>query len=354
MKDCIDKNKKALIILDSLQFLTYRQKREIIDSVEKIENLFLNHEVVFQLLDKWNKSDKKSTYTFAMRESYFDFIKSIYVDVEVVSYLDNDYPAKFLNLEDYPLLIYYSGDYSLIKANNILGVAGSRKTINQALLFTEKVLSSYVYPIITGNSQGVEMLALAKGKNVICVLAGGIRNLYPEESSNLVAKIRTSGLVISEYPPTEKVSKYSFIARNRLIACLCDNLFVVSSSFKSGIRHTVEFALDYGKEIFTLPYTIGETSGELCNELIKNGANVVTRVEDILEYFGIKNERKEIEITPMQQKVLDIITSGVKEIDKIIMESKLRPEEVLTALTILELNDLIVKSGADCYSLSGI
>lgn len=356
MKTCTEKDKKALIILDSLSFLGYNQKREILSRYAFPSEIFENKEPCFALLDSWEKSDKKGAFEYAFHEEYFAFLTKSYGKVEYVTFLDEKYPERLTCLDDYPLVLYCSGNLDLLNHPETMGIAGSRKTLKVALALCEKVVKECGEKVafVCGNSEGVESLVLnsCTSGNVVCVLASGFKRIYPEHSRECVLKTARNGLVISEYPPFESAKQYYFARRNRLIAVLSDNLFVVSGSLKSGVRSTVDGALDYGKDVYAIPYGIDEESGTLCNELIKNGAYCVTGIEDFLTKYSIEKTKTQKNFTPLQQKVYDIISEGIKTTDKIIEASGLKSEEVLTALVMLELDGVLIKVGADEYSIT--
>lgn len=355
MKTCTEKDKKALIILDSLNFLSYNQKREILSKYDFFGEAFTNKEPCFKLLEAWGKSDKKGALDYALHEEYFTFLAKSYGKVDYVTYLDEEYPERLACEDDYPLVLYCSGNLQLLKSSETLGVAGSRKTLKVSLALCEAVVRECGEKVtfVCGNSEGVETLVLnLSSGNVICVLASGFKRIYPEHSRESVLKTARNGLVISEYPPFENAKQYYFARRNRLIALLSDTLFVVSGSLKSGVRSTVDGALDYGKDVYAIPYNIDEESGMLCNELIKNGAYCVTGIDDFLTKYSIKKIKTEKNFTPLQQKVYDIISEGIKNTDKIIEASGLKSEEVLTVLVMLELDGVLIKTGADEYSIT--
>lgn len=356
MKTYTEKDKKALIILDSLDFLTYNQKRLILAEYDYPYEILEDSKPCCRLLDGWGKSDKKGVLEYALCEEYFAFLNKSYGKVNYVTCFDENYPKRLACLNNFPLVLYCYGDLNLLDATTTLGIAGSRKTLKVALDLCEKVVRDCGEKVtfVCGNSEGVESLVLnsCTKVNVICVLASGIKRIYPEHSFESVLKTARNGLVISEYPPYESTKQHYFARRNRLIAGLSDSLFVVSGSLKSGVKSTVDGALDYGKDIYAIPYGIDEESGMLCNELIKNGAYCVTGVEDFLTKYSIKKTNSEKNFTPLQQKVYDVISEGAKTTDKIIEVSGLKSDEVLTALVMLELDGVLIKVGADEYSIT--
>ena len=125
---------------------------------------------------------------------------------------------------------------------------------------------------------------------------------------------------------------------------------VISGSNKSGTRYTYEYALDFGKDVFAFPYGLGVTSGELCNEIIKQGGYLVTEVEDISSVCGFDIDKKEeIRLSENEIKVLTSIKSGNYLVDDIIVQTNLKVFEVIPTLTCLEIKGLITKDGSEYH-----
>ena len=124
----------------------------------------------------------------------------------------------------------------------------------------------------------------AKG-DTIAVIGSGLDICYPRENYNLYKKIIEEGLIISEYIMGTKPIPSNFPMRNRIVAALSDKLLVSQAKKYSGAIITVDFALEYGKEIYAIPSNINNSFSEGSNLLIKEGAKLVTNHKDILEDF---------------------------------------------------------------------
>ncbi len=106
------------------------------------------------------------------------------------------------------------------------------------------------------------------------------------ENLSLVREIiKNDGAIITEYPIGTKPERINFPARNRIISGLSDGILVIEAKKKSGTMLTVEFALEQGKQVFSIPGNITSENSEGTNALIKEGAKVVTSITDILEEF---------------------------------------------------------------------
>ena len=151
-------------------------------------------------------------------------------------------------------------------------------------------LAKFGFTVISGGARGIDtfaiMAALAAGGSTILILGNSIEYIYPPENKELEEKvIKNNGLIISEYMAGTKPCKYTFPERNRLISGISNGVLVVEAGIDSGALITVDFALEQGKNIFTIPGNITSRFSIGSNELIKDGAKLVTKIEDILEEF---------------------------------------------------------------------
>lgn len=145
---------------------------------------------------------------------------------------------------------------------------------------------------MSGGARGIDSFAhqgtLDANKETIAILGNGIDYIYPPENKELEEKIiQTNGLLVSEYLIGTKPSKYTFPARNRIISGISDGILVIEAKEKSGTLITVDFALEQGKNVYAIPGNIDSKNAIGTNELIKQGAKLVTKPEEILEDFII-------------------------------------------------------------------
>ncbi len=350
-------DEKAIIFIDGFLNLDYKHKRAIIDLYNSPSELFSNPTKTTDYL-KQNKLEKyASSILLAINNNFIDSLIEKYNErnITVVTERSEFYPSELVNLPINPICLYCKGNIELLNSENKFSIVGSRKSLPQYLKLTEEFsysLSSSGIVIVTGVAVGGDLSAI-KGaidsSNLILVLAGGLDYIKSEVNRDyIISAINNGGLVISEYPPEVPTLAYHYPVRNRIIAGLSKGTLIISGDNKSGTRHTASFALDYGKEIFTFPYTLGTYGGELPNLLIKDGAYLVTELNDITDVLGfnfIKN--KVVELTNEEKLVLEVIKNGRTLIDDIILETGLKIYELMPVITSLEIKGVIIKTGGN-------
>jgi DNA processing protein len=181
------------------------------------------------------------------------------------------------------------GDVQLM-SEPAIGIVGTRTPTEYGRRVASRLayeLARAGYGIASGMAKGIDAAAqtaaLDAGGATVGVLGHGIDLIYPPQNERLFHRVRERGLLISEMAPGEEPMAGNFPRRNRLIAALSAGVLVVEMGEKSGARHTVEYALELGKEVFAVPGQIGSEMSAGTNQLLKEGARLVTSAQDILE-----------------------------------------------------------------------
>jgi len=204
-----------------------------------------------------------------------------------ITLLSEEYPSRLKSIYKPPFVLFYRGDISLVNCSKSIAIIGSRNNSEYGKEVTEKLsreLANKNLVIVSGLAKGIDSIAhkscLEVNGKTIAVLANGLNKNYPSENEMLQKEIENKGVVISEYPNSVEPHKENFPIRNRIVAGLSDGVIVSEANKKSGTMITVARALEMGKDIFCVPYKIGEDSG--CNSLIKEGAKLIETHEDVL------------------------------------------------------------------------
>jgi DNA processing protein len=189
--------------------------------------------------------------------------------------------------------------------------------------------------------------ALDVGGGTVGVLGQGIDRVYPPENSRLFGRMREGGLLLTELAPGEDPNAGNFPRRNRLIAALSEGVLVVEMGERSGARHTVEYALELGREVFAVPGPIGSAASAGTNQLLKDGARLVTSARDILEELrGVGQvppppaAPPPPDLPPAEAAVFALLGGEPRHVDELATAAALPSGTLLTALLSLELRDL--------------
>ena len=209
--------------------------------------------------------------------------------IKVIGITDSDYPEKLKSIYDPPICLYVRGNSKLLQEKSI-AMVGSRNPSNTGKKVARKLaydLAKLHIHVVSGMARGIDAEShigclLGQGKT-IAVLGSGIDVIYPKENRVIYQEIlKRGGTIVSEYGMGIPPNPYYFPARNRIISGLSDGVVVVEAAEKSGSLITADFALDQGKEVFAVPGDLDKITTKGTNQLLKEGAKLVTNVEDLL------------------------------------------------------------------------
>lgn len=210
-------------------------------------------------------------------------------DIKIINISDDNYPAKLKNIYAPPITIFAKGDISLLNSKSI-AIVGSREPSKYGIYVAEKFskeLSKEGITIVSGLARGIDTFAhvgaLSSFGKTIAVLGSGIDIVYPKENAKYYKEISEKGLIISEYIVGTAPESKNFPQRNRIISGLSDGVLVVEARKNSGTMITTDFALEQGKELYVIPGNITSNLSAGTNNLIKEGAKLITDVYEILE-----------------------------------------------------------------------
>ncbi|ERJ13501.1 DNA-processing protein DprA [Haloplasma contractile] len=213
-------------------------------------------------------------------------------NIKIITIEDKLYPEPLRHIFRPPIVLYYMGDLNLLN-KPIIAIIGSRNYSLYGKKVTEHLTKELIknkIVVISGLAYGIDTIAHRTAINnlgkTISVIGSGFFHIYPKGHEKIAKEIAERHLLISEYPPHEAPVRSHFVFRNRLISALSSGVLVVEAKMKSGTMITVDYALNQGKQIYAIPSNLFEENGKGTNELIKEGAKVVTNIYDILEDFS--------------------------------------------------------------------
>ncbi|PEE43676.1 DNA-processing protein DprA [Bacillus pseudomycoides] len=209
-----------------------------------------------------------------------------------VTIWDDDYPELLREISDPPFILYGKGKRELLGEINKFAVVGTRKPS----LYGKESIQSILQPlidkewlIVSGFANGIDtiahQIAVQQHSSTIAVLGHGLQYMYPKENCYFYKIWKNTVLLLTEYPPHYAPRKWYFPKRNRIISGLCKGVLVVEAKSKSGSLITADLALEQNREVFAFPGPIFTESAAGTNQLIKQGAKLVQKAEDILEEF---------------------------------------------------------------------
>lgn len=286
-----DNEKAILSVLHSIAGIGNR-------SLWKIKEEFKSFEYFYKLSDKeifnYSLSDKVKNEIVYMRKKInpleeLDKIKSRNIDILVFD--DSLYPSQLRNIYNSPYLLYYRGDINLLN-NPSIAVVGSRTPSHYGKQLSEQFsiqLCQKNLNVVSGMARGIDSIVhksvLEHGGKTIAVLGSGLEQIYPPENKRLFYEIAEKGLVLSEFNINMKPEARNFPMRNRIISGLSLGVLVIEAKEKSGALITADFALEQGRDVFAIPGPITSPTSAGTNSLIKQGAKLVSSIEDILEEY---------------------------------------------------------------------
>lgn len=309
--------------------------------------------------------------------------KCLRKNITIVSFQDERYPPLLRETHRPPLVLYLKGNLHQNRMISIVGTRNSDSLSEEITLKISSSLSSAGYIIVSGLAYGIDRFAhlgaLDSGGGTVGVLPGGIDTIYPYRNRDIYSMISESdkSALISEYPPgITPGQKWTFARRNRIISGVSSALVVVQASRGSGAMITARHAIDQNRELFVCAGNAFDIKYEGCNDLIRDGAMIVSRVEDILSVIDpgfcgspgnsealkdlhagkevagegskIPAHGNNIDISRysgIERDLIESIRSGGADIDSFTRKHSYTPEEVSRALTILEIEGVISRKG---------
>lgn len=292
--------------------------------------------------------------------NFLSKIKELNVDKiyeEIISYgfdyvtIQNPkYPRLLKEIQDYPCVLYYKGNFSDEIFENTLAIVGSRRASENAKSSLRRIMSGMQnanLTIVSGLAYGIDAtahrLALEFGLRTIGVIGSGLNYKYPSSNEDLYAKIPENNLIISEYPPYIPPTSFHFPQRNRIITGLSLGTLVAEAALKSGAMISGNLALEQGRELMCIPGLITNPNTEGIYKLLKSGAGLVTCADDIFEYLGfdISSTKSEIQLSPEENKILSVLRLEEQSLENLIEKTEIDPSQLMVYLTALELQGLI-------------
>lgn len=295
-----------------------------------------------------------------MREQIDRQVKTIErLKIQVITIFDRAYPEPLRTIPDPPPLLYVSG--TLLREDEVaVAIVGGRRATPLGRLFTEEIakdLAGAGVTIVSGLARGIDAAAhrgaLAGKGRTIAVLGCGIDRTYPPEHDTLRHSIEAHGAVISELPIGSSPQSHHFPRRNRIISGMSLGVLVTEAATNSGSLITAKLALEQGREVFAVPGSVKEDACRGSNGLIKEGAKLIERAQDILDEVlpqvdarvraslnigGTPSSEARDRLGREETLVYESLSYDARSVDMVIESTGLSAAQVASTLLSLELN----------------
>jgi len=283
-----------------------------------------------------------------------------YIDkghTKIMNIFGSQYPELLKHIDTAPLVLFYRGNPGVLTEKS-LGIIGSRRATSYGLNAAYVIagdLARAGYCIVSGMARGIDShahrSALDAGGTTCAVLGCGTDIAYPPENKSLMEEIIEKGVLVSEYPPETLPLGQNFPARNRIISGLSKGLLVVEAGKRSGTLITANFALEQGRDVYAVPGSIFSLKSAGTNDLIKDGAIVVTSSDDILKQYSGSLQLYKLNPAGLKGKLLEAIASGTTRLEDIIAENPGKIPEIMSELAMLEMEGLVSRMSNGEYRL---
>jgi len=275
---------------------------------------------------------------------------------------DDAYPKLLRQIHDPPIGLYRKGAYAF--EHPCIAIVGSRRTTLYGQAVARKLgaeLAGRGFCVVSGLARGIDTAAhegaLSVGGRTAAVLGTGLDIIYPPENLDLYRRIAETGAILSEFPFGRRADRQSFAMRNRIVAGICEAVVVTESDVDGGAMITARFAGEQGRLIFAVPGRIDQPSSHGCHQLIRDGATLLTGVDDILAELNYLDGLRPAPIpagaadttmtgglSETEQRVFECFRGGsILNIDALAGLTQMPAHELGATLMLLELKRLVVK-----------
>lgn len=347
-------------------------------SMSKLLDLYGSAEAVYNLspeeiekISFLSKAEKAavSAKEIELAKSYLKHIEEN--NIRFLTPLDDDYPVSLFSIEDPPQGLFCRGNFIDFNDNVMIGVVGARKCTQygyNAAKTISKNIAKEGAVIVSGMALGIDSAAhegaLEAKMPTVAVFGCGVNVAYPASNHMLMKRIMETGMVISEYPVNTPASKFTFPERNRIISGISCGLAVIEASVKSGSLITARCAAEQGKDLYAVPGNINSAASEGTNELIKDGAHLITSADDVVFNYAHALEKAkkkyhlsddeylpaEADNNDIEAAICEVLSSESLSIDRISALTGYEPADVSTTLLMMELGGKIIANPDSTYS----
>ncbi len=277
----------------------------------------------------------------------------------------DEYPRLLKEIPDPPGVLFVRGAIEPADAMAV-AIVGTRRATHYGKQQAERLAAGLArtgVTVVSGLARGIDAAAhrgaLAAGGRTIAVLASGVLNVFPPEHEKLADEVVAHGAVVSEAAPTMPPLSGMFPQRNRIISGLSLGAIIVEAADRSGALITARHAMEQGREVFAVPGQVDSPASSGPHRLLRDGAKLVTCVDDVLEELGhlpaaAPDQRggsiraaAELKLNDLEHAVLQAIDPAGSMLDEVAVACKLPIHRVLSTVSVLESRRLVRKIGGN-------
>ncbi len=284
---------------------------------------------------------------------------------------DNDYPIRFRDCIDSPVMMYFRGNSDL-NTGKIISIVGTRNASAYGREMTELIIKglSEEYKdilIVSGLAYGIDYSAhssaLKEGSPTVGVLAHGLDLIYPSQHRKLAIDMLENGGLLTDFISETKPDRQNFVKRNRIVAGISDCTLIIESAAKGGALITANIADSYNKDLFAIPGRTNDIYSQGCNKLIKEKkAALIENAEDIMKEMCWRTDQQKpavaiqrtllLDLSPEQQQIVDLLRkSQSMHLNILAIELDLPISKLSSLLFDLELDGVVRAVPGGLYKL---
>jgi DNA processing protein len=284
--------------------------------------------------------------------------------VHVLTWDAPNYPPHLRQIYNAPPVLYFRGQIEE-RDEWAVAVVGTRRASvygKEATRMIATGLAQAGVTVISGMARGIDTVAhracLDAGGRTIAVLGCGVDVVYPRENARLAAEIAGRGALVSEYALGTRPEASNFPPRNRIISGLTLGTVVVEAGLGSGALITADFAAEQGREVFAVPGNVFARGSRGVNQLIQQGAKLVSNVTDILEELNLTMVSQQAQVRAVipenqtEALLLDHLTAEPLHVDDLSRTVELPIAQVSSTLALMELKGMVRQVGGMNYVLA--
>jgi DNA processing protein len=281
------------------------------------------------------------------------------------------YPPALAEIDSAPPILCMSGNFELVTRQSV-GIVGARTASANGRKMARILahgLAEAGYLVTSGLARGIDTAAheAATPTRTAAAIAGGVDHFYPPENADLQRAISKDGLLVTEMPIGSAPRAEHFPRRNRIISGMSRATIIVEAALRSGSLITARYANEQGREVFAVPGSPLDPRCEGTNKLIREGANILTSVNDVLDFLRaekspIQGQMLERETEPLlppdqdadeatRREVIGLLSANAVDIDDLIRESQCQAEAVMAVLLELEVAGRVTRSAGGMVAL---